>query len=246
MFEAVLDAIHTGDLAANFEFVFVNRERGQTDPTDSFLDSAEANRIPALTLSSGRFRRNHDNAPWSQLRTAFDRAVLTKVEPFEPDVCVMAGYMLFAPEISRQMLCLNQHPALPGETIGKWQNAVWDVIEQGADIHGSMIHIATPELDRGPVATFCSFPVTGDRFDPLWQDANNRDVSALRESGDETLPLFTAIREAGVVRERPLVVETLKAVADGDIDLTAIANGTITKPVDMTARVESALPRVAT
>ena len=108
----------------------------------------------------------------------------------------MAGYMLFAPEISRQMLCLNQHPALPGETIGKWQNAVWDVIEQGADIHGSMIHIATPELDRGPVATFCSFPVTGDRFDPLWQDANNRDVSALRESGDETLPLFTAIGAA--------------------------------------------------
>ena len=245
MFEAMLDAIHTGDLAAKFEFVFINRERGQTDPTDSFLDLAETNGIPTLTLSSGRFRREHHNAPWSELRNAFDRAVLSKIERFSPDVCVMAGYMLFAPEISSQMLCINQHPALPGETIGKWQDAVWDVIEQGADMHGSTIHIATPELDRGPVATFCSFPVTGDRFDSLWQDANNRDISALRESGDETLPLFTAIREEGVIRERPLVVETLKAVADGEIDLTAIADGAITEPVDMTARVESALPRVA-
>ena len=48
-------------------------------------------------------------------------------------------------------------------------------------------------------------------------------------------------REAGVMRERPLVVETLKAVANGEIDLNAIAAGTHSCPVDMTEAVEVAV-----
>ena len=244
MFTAVLDAIRVGDLAADFEFVFINRERGQTAPTDSFIDLAEANEIPVATLSSRRFRREHNNAPWAELRTSFDRAVLSKLETFEPDVGVVAGYMLFAPEISRQMRILNQHPALPGGPIGKWQDVIWDVIQQGAGYHGSMVHIATPELDRGPVVSFCSFAVRGPSFDPLWDAAQNHDISALRDAGDESLPLFAAIREAGVIRERLLVVETLKGIADGQIDLDAVANGKTTEPVDMTERIDSALGRI--
>ncbi len=241
MFEAVLHAIQTNHLNATFEFVFINRERGQTGPTDSFLDLTKHNNIPTVTLSSLNYRRQNNYAPWAELRESFDRAVLSKLEPFEPDISVMAGYMLFAPEISRKMLVINQHPALPGGTIGKWQDAVWDVIENHNDHHGSMIHIATPELDRGPVMTICSFPVRDSHFDELWDDARSLDIAQLRASGDETLPLFTAIREAGVKRERPLVVETLKAIADGDIDLLAFRNGSQTEPVDMTSSVEAAI-----
>ena len=241
MFTAVLDAIQSGRLNAEFEFVFVSRERGQTAPTDSFLDLTEANEIPTVTLSSQRFRRVHDRKPWSQLRGAYDEAVLSKLEDFAPDVSVMAGYMLFAPEISRSMLILNQHPALPGGSIGKWQEAIWDVIENNDDRHGAMMHIATPELDRGPVASFCSFSVRGPGFDPLWQQALHYDIGELRSNCDENLPLFAAIREAGVKRERPLVVETLKAVADGEIDLRSIADGRHSEPVDMTDRVEAAV-----
>ncbi len=244
MFEAVLHAIQLGCLDARFEFVFVSRERGQTAPTDSFLDLVVENGINAVTLSSLRFRRDHDNAPWPQLRDAYDRAVLSKLEGFNPDVSVMAGFMLFTPGISRRMLILNQHPALPGGTIGKWQEAIWDVIEQCSDQHGSMVHIATPELDRGPVATFCSFPIRGPKYDPLWADARNRNIVELRKSGDGTSPLFAAIREAGIKREQPLVVETLKAIANGEIDLNAIAESVQTEPIDMSDRVESAIAQI--
>lgn len=241
MFTAVLQAIDSGALTAKFEFVFVNRDRGQTAPTDSFMDLVESNDIPLVTLSSLKFRRANGNAPWDQLRDAFDRAILAKVADFKPDVSVMAGFMLFTPGVSRQLLCLNQHPALPGGTIGKWQDAIWDVIEYDQEQHGSMVHIATPELDRGPVATFCRLPIRGRNFARKWGDAKTQHIPSLRRAGDENLPLFTAIREAGVKRERPLVVETLKAVADREIDLNAIAAGTIIAPIDMTDRVESAL-----
>ena len=241
MFTAVLDAIRSSHLNAEFEFVFVSRERGQTAPTDSFLDLTEANNIETVTLSSHRFRRDNNGADWSKLREAYDNAVLLALDGFTPDISVMAGYMLYAPEISRRMLVLNQHPALPGGTIGKWQDAVWDVIENNRDRHGAMMHIATPELDRGPVAAYCSFSVRGPQFQPLWADAQRYDIGELRSKGDENLPLFKAIREAGVMRERPLVVETLKAVASGEIDLNAIAAGTHSCPVDMTEAVEEAV-----
>ncbi len=241
MFEAVLQAINSNQLNATFEFVFVNRERGQTGPTDSFLDLATTNEILTITLSSQRFRLAHDRKPWAQLRDAYDNVALSSLERFSPDVSIMAGYMLYAPEISRRMLILNQHPALPGGTVGKWQDAVWDVVENNQDRHGSMMHIATPELDRGPVVTYCSFSVRVGEFNPLWKDAQQCDIRELRNKGDENLPLFTAIREAGLKRERSLVVETLKAVADGEIDLSAIAAGTHFRPVDMTDAVESTI-----
>lgn len=243
MFAAVLDAIRNGDLNAQFEFVFINRDRGQTSPTDSFIELSEANQIPTITISSLKFRRQHNNAPWSQLRESFDRAVLSELESFKPDISVMAGYMLFAPEISRDMPILNEHPALPGGTIGKWQDAIWDVIQNNSDRHGAMIHIATPQLDRGPVISTCSFTVRGSGFDSLWQDARNRDISQLRKSGDEAFPLFAAIRRAGVKRERPLVVETLKAIADGEIDLLSIKQGAHIEPIDMSERVDRAANR---
>ena len=243
MFESVLHAIESNYLNVKIDFVFINRDRGQTAPTDSFIDLATANHIPTVTLSSLKFRRQYNNEHWDNLRYAFDKAVLSKLQPFSPDISVMAGYMLYAPEISRQMLILNQHPALPGETIGTWQNAIWDVIQNNANRHGAMIHIATPELDRGPVLTTCSFSVRGTIFDPLWEDANSYDIASLRNSGDESLPLFIAVRQAGIKREQPLVVETLKAIADGDIDLANIANRRRIEPIDMTDRVDLAIAR---
>ncbi len=234
MYTAVADAVSSGELQAKFEFVFVNRERGQTGPTDSFLDLVEEHNVSLVTLSSLRFRRRHGNPPWRELREAYDKAVLSRLQGFDPDVSVMAGYMLFAPEISRWMRLLNQHPALPGGTIGKWQDAIWDVIEKGETHHGSMMHIATPELDRGPVISTCRFSVRGPEFDHLWDAVRDLDIAQLRRDGNTDLPLFLAIREAGVKREQLLVVETLKAVSSGEIDLERAASGGAFEPLDMT------------
>lgn len=246
MFEAVLNAIAGKELNATIEFVFINRDRGHSTPTDAFIDLVQANNIPAVVFSSTKFRKQNHNAPWHQLRETFDEEVLNRLRPFKPDVSVMAGYMLFAPEISRRMLVINQHPALPGETIGKWQDAIWDVIQNNGHRHGSMIHIATPHLDRGPVISTCSFSVRGPNFDSLWQDAEQHDIAELRTENHESFPLFDAIRSAGLKRERPLVVETLKSVATGDLEPTVYAEKASTEPIDMTEQVESAITQIHT
>ena len=82
---------------------------------------------------------------------------------------------------------------------------------------GDTYHLATEDLDRGPVLTWYSFPIRGKAFDPLWQQAEGRATEYLKTNEGEDLPLFQLIRQEGVRRERPHLLETLKAFAQGDI-----------------------------
>jgi len=236
LLKAVLEAIDSGDLKAELAFVFVNRVKGQTKRTDRFLELIEANGIPLVTLSSRDFRRANDNRPWPELREDFDRAAIDLIRPHSADIAVHAGYMLIAPLLCSEYLTLNLHPALPGGTIGMWQQAVWDVISEELDETGAMIHISTEDVDEGPVLSTTKFTVKGDEFTSFWNEVANADLVELKESVGEELPLFKAIREAGLLRERPLVIETLKAVAAGRIDLTGSAEST-----DLTQEVENSV-----
>ncbi len=241
MFSAVLNAIETRRLDARFEFVFVNRSRGQTEATDRFLQLVEENKIPLVTLSSRDFMRRNGNAPWRTLRDDFDRLALEQLKPFNPDLCMQAGYMLYAPIMCSSMLILNHHPALPGRAIGMWQGAIWDVIESRATETGSMIHISTTDLDRGPVVSICRFQLNTHQWDPLWKGVEESDATQLRERRCSALPIFKAIREAGILRERPLVVQTLHAISTGKIDLAALQKGDPVAALDLTEVVESSL-----
>ncbi|MBT4126283.1 MAG: hypothetical protein HOE43_07780 [Chloroflexi bacterium] len=236
LLESALKAIDSGDLAAELAFVFVNRVKGQTKRTDRFLNLVESRGIPLVTLSSRDFRRSHDNKPWAELREAFDQAAIELLRPHSADIAVHAGYMLIAPLLCSEYLTLNLHPALPGGTIGMWQQAVWDVITEDLDETGAMIHVSTEEVDEGPVLATTTFSVKGEDFTPHWNEVSNADRTKLKEDSGEDLPLFKAIREAGLLRERPLLIETLKAVAQGRID--PAGSGEIT---DLTAEVEAAV-----
>ncbi len=241
MFKAVLDAIESGKINVEFAFVFVNRERGQTRPTDSFLDLVDGHGIPLVTHSSARIRRERGGVPWSDVREEFDAEVWSKLSDYKQDFSVMAGYMLFAPLLCRNMLMLNQHPALPGGTIGRWQDAVWDSIETDASVAGSMIHIATPDLDRGPAIATCSFSLRDEEFAELWSEVAASDVRVLRDRGDESQPLFQAIRAEGVRRERHFAVETLKAISDGELVVEDFLREPDRPPMDLSERVALAL-----
>jgi phosphoribosylglycinamide formyltransferase-1 len=146
--------------------------------------------------------------------------------------------MLIAPLLCSEYLTLNLHPALPGGTIGMWQQAVWDVITECLDETGAMIHVSTEEVDEGPVLSTTKFSVKGDEFSPMWNELSQTDLTIIKEDIGEDLPLFKAIREAGLLRERPLLIETLKAVASGRID--PAGTGEIT---DLTTEVEAAVSR---
>jgi hypothetical protein len=80
-----------------------------------------------------------------------------------------------------------------------------------------MIHLATPDLDRGPVITYCTYPITGDRFAPYWKDIEDIPVGIVIKEQGENNPLFKLIRKHGLSRELPLIVATLKALSKNEV-----------------------------
>lgn len=211
--------IESGSLDARIEFVFSNREPGEAEGSDTFFKQVEGYGIPLVTLSSRRFRKEHGGGRMPQHRDAFHQEVMRLISRFQPDICVLAGYMLItSPEMCRRYTMLNIHPALPGGPRGTWQEVIWELIEQKADQSGVMVHVATEELDAGPVLTYCSFPIRGGAFDPLWRHTEGRSIDELKAEGEEQ-PLLKLIRQEGMKREGPLLVETLKALAEGRLKI---------------------------
>ena len=239
---ATLDAIERGNLNASIDFVFCNRERGQATGSDRFMDFVESRGISLVTLSSRRFRRDRDNQPWRELRESFDLAAADLLKGHSPDLSVNAGYMLIAPVLCRLFRMINVHPALPTGPAGMWNNVIWELIGQDAERNGAMVHLVTEDVDEGPVLSYCSYPIRGPLFDPHWASIEGLDSDCLKKDPGEGLPLFRAIREAGLLRERPLLVETLCAVAVGRLDLE-IAAGNKGVPADLTDVVERTVAR---
>ncbi|MDP6822208.1 MAG: formyltransferase family protein [Dehalococcoidia bacterium] len=235
---AALDAIDSGTLKANIEFVFVNRERGQHKGTDRYMDLVEERGIPLVTLSSQRFRTEHGRAPWAELRGRFDEAVMELLQPYSVDVSVTAGYMLIAPVLCRHFIMVNLHPALPGGPIGMIDQVIWELIRTRAAESGVMIHVATEVLDLGPVIAYCRFPLSGPGYESAWSETAGRTIEELQANAGEGLALFQAIRAAGVGRERPLLVATLAAIGDGRIDLNAAGD---VEALDLTDEIEPGL-----
>ena len=83
-----------------------------------------------------------------------------------------------------------------------------------------MMHLVTPELDKGPPVTYCTFPIRGEPFDKYWREIEGRPVEQIkREQGEENL-LFKVIRQHGAVRELPLIIATIKAFSQGEVRVT--------------------------
>ena len=210
------DAIDQGRLDAEIEFVFSNREPGEAEGSDQFFELVRSYRLPLVTLSSNRYRRENGGGSMARHRLAFDREAIRLLGHYDPDVCALAGYMLICSgDMCRRYPLLNLHGALPDGPIGTWQSVIWQLIESRSTQTGAMIHLATEEVDRGPVLSHCIVPITGDGFDREWEALHERDVSEIRAAQGEDFPLFQRIREVGYRREPHLILETLRAVADG-------------------------------
>ena len=253
---AAVDAIRAGTLDAQIVFVFCNRERGEHEPSDGFLDLVASYGIPCLTLSSRRFRKesggqlSEAGRPLPAWRVDYDRAVGDLIESYEFDVGMLAGYMLiFTGEMTHRHGFLNLHPAEPGGPTGTWQEVVWQLIDTGAERSGVMVHLATEELDRGPPVSFCTFAIRGPAFDALWEAIGDRTAAELQAQEGEDAPLFREIRRHGVERELPLVVGTLLALANGRVRLEGArvldASGReLQGGLDLTAEIDAAVAPV--
>jgi folate-dependent phosphoribosylglycinamide formyltransferase PurN len=187
-------------------------------------------------------------APLPEWRRAYDAAAVELLRPFDCDLGMLAGYYLITTDpLFEWRPLLNLHPAAPGQPAGTWQEVTWELMEQRADHGGVRIHVVTGELDAGAIATYCTYPLRGGEIDPLWREVEARGVARVREEDGEQNALFRELRRRGSARELPLIVETLRAFADGRLTL---ANAQVmtgdTKVVggyDLTPEIEAALAR---
>jgi phosphoribosylglycinamide formyltransferase-1 len=246
---AVHREITSGRLDARIATVFCNREPGEDENSDVFLEQARGYDLPVVTLSSRDFRRRlgkkpvHKGETLPEWRREYDREVMRLLQPYRFQIGVLAGYMLiFTEDFAQRYDLLNLHPAAPGGPKGVWQDLIWQLIDTRAERAGVMMHLATPELDEGPAVTYCKYSIRGRDFDELWSEVGGRLVADVKAQEGEANRLFAEIRRHGVAREIPLVIETLRAFAEGHVNIddkrVVDSRGSPIAPFDLTTEIE--------
>jgi len=250
MYEAVTAAIADGSLDAEISFVFANRDRGEDPVTDQFFACVDADGIPLLAKSSVGFRnavegeRSRAGEPLPAWRVDYDQAVGEAISSYRFDIGILAGYMLiFTSEFVERFPLLNLHPALPTGPIGTWRSVNRELIRDVATESGVMMNLAIPEVDEGPVVGYCRYPIAGPTFEAAQADLG--DVTTLDNDAIEASAFFQAIREAGMLREAPFLVEVLRAFATHRVQVedgsATYASGRVALPLDLTPEVNARL-----
>lgn len=222
LFETVRDAMDDGVISGRIAYCFLSRKTGEGIYSDRLAECCREADVPVHFFSAVSFKpelRKVDREKW---RDEYHHRVLGLIGDLRTDTVVLAGYMwVVSPEVCNRLNVINLHPAAPSGPSGTWQEVIWRLIEQDAAETGAMMHLVTPELDKGPPVTFCRFPIKGGDWDRLWEglarDIERYGYEGIKERFGETYPLFARIRAEGVKRELPLIVHTLRSMADGDV-----------------------------
>jgi len=244
LFKEVKKAVDRGTIPGHFNHVFCSKEKGEGPYSDTILQMAQAAGIPTVSISAIKFMpelRKRDKEQW---RNLYHKEVLAKLKGLCSDFVVLAGYMwVVSPEVCMSIPTINLHPAEPGGPVGTWQEVVWQTIFEHHKTAGAMMHLVTPELDRGPSVTYCSFPITGHGWQGLWehfyQEAKELSKPNLQKKWGENLPLFAKIRKETVKREIPLIIHTIKAACTGDLPIQDIHKGAHVSAIDLSKEIDS-------
>ena len=93
-------------------------------------------------------------------RERFDAALADAIDPFDPELVVLAGFMrILTPGFVRRHAgrLINIHPSLLPELPGLDTHT--RAIAAGAEVHGATVHFVTGELDGGPIIAQARVPV---------------------------------------------------------------------------------------
>jgi phosphoribosylglycinamide formyltransferase-1 len=152
------------------------------------IDVAEGHGVAAVLVERSSFGADFD-------RLAFTERVVDVLDEHRVDLVVMAGWgTIFEKPIFDAFPghILNTHPALLPSFPG-W-HAVRDAIDSGVKVTGCTVHIATIDVDAGPILAQEAVPVL---------------------PGDDESTLHERIKEV----ERRLYVDTIRAVVErGRVD----------------------------
>ena len=240
------------DLPLEIAAVFCDREPGEAPENDRFLELVERLDFPPVTLSSAASWKaaqalGADRAAW---RDEYHRGVMDLLAPYQLGLLVMAGYMLIvSPAMCRRYALLNLHPALPSGPTGTWQEVIWRLLEEEAAETGAMVHLATAELDRGPVVSYFRLAIQGGDWAALWAQfraqRKTMSVAEIAAAEGEDEPLFAEIRRCGEAREIPLLYQTLRQFSEGHLNTSrgAVFADAARLPLDLTKPVAAEVAR---
>ena len=226
LLQAVQRQITLGEIQAEIAFVFCSREPGESAESDLFMKQVADYHIPLIYFSYQKFRAKKGSitsqgGTLPQWRLEYDREVMSQLQDFSPELCVLAGYMLIVgKEMCRRYNMINLHPAAPGGPTGTWQEVIWQLIDNKAHETGVMMHLVTPELDKGPPVAYCTFSIRGQPFDKYWDEIKKQSLEELKREQGENNRLFKSIRQHGLAREFPLIIATIKAFSQGKIRIS--------------------------
>ena len=83
-------------------------------------------------------------------REEFDKELVTQIETFKPDLCVLSGFMrILTPHFTARLKALNIHPSfLP---LHKGAHAIEQSFQSSEDFGGVSVHWVSEELDSGEI-----------------------------------------------------------------------------------------------
>lgn len=143
--QAMIDACESGIIKdARISAVLSNK-------ADAYgLERARQAGIDALHLSAADYAD----------RAAFDQAMAERIDSYQPDLVILAGFMrILSGEFVRHYegRMLNVHPSLLPKYTGL--NTHQRAIDAGDSEHGTSVHFVTEELDGGPVILQAKVPI---------------------------------------------------------------------------------------
>lgn len=140
--QAIIDSVAAGGIT-NAELVGVI----SNNKTVKSLERARNAGIPAVSVSPKDY----------ESREVFNDAFLAKVDSFEPDLIVLAGFLVAIPakmvaKYSNRII--NIHPSLIPSFcgVGYYGLKVHErVLERGAKVTGATVHFVNEGMDEGPI-----------------------------------------------------------------------------------------------
>ena len=93
-------------------------------------------------------------------RDAYDRALMTVIDRYQPDLIVLAGFMrILTPEFVRHYhgRLINIHPSLLPKYRGL--NTHQRALDNNDQLQGATVHFVTEELDGGPAIVQGALPI---------------------------------------------------------------------------------------
>ena len=148
-FQALIDAVESGEIDARIRGLLASK------PGIGALDRARKHDIDTTVLAPADFESTED----------YEGRMLEILGEWDPDLIVLAGYMLKVPPpvIDRYpRKIINIHPALLPKYGGKGFfgiNVHKAVIEGGETESGCTVHYVTEEYDAGPIIAQTKVPV---------------------------------------------------------------------------------------